>query len=181
MADTNSSSEGAVPRGTHAPTGHYDEKRATDEKPRNLPPTKPGLEDDDDEEEDMDALIEELESQDANIDPEEEETQPGGARPVPDELLQTSTVTGLSNDEVLSRRKKFGLNQMKEEKENLILKFLMYFVGPIQFVMEVCAIRSTAHAVLRCDADWPYNRPPPFSLLVSRTGSISASSAPCFC
>jgi len=26
---------------------------------------------------------------------------------------------------------------MKEEKENLILKFLGYFVGPIQFVMEV--------------------------------------------
>jgi hypothetical protein len=26
---------------------------------------------------------------------------------------------------------------MKEEKENLILKFLGYFIGPIQFVMEV--------------------------------------------
>ena len=32
---------------------------------------------------------------------------------------------------------RYGLNQMKEEKENLILKFLGYFVGPIQFVMEV--------------------------------------------
>ena len=29
------------------------------------------------------------------------------------------------------------MNQMKEEKENLILKFFGYFVGPIQFVMEV--------------------------------------------
>jgi len=28
---------------------------------------------------------------------------------------------------------------MKEEKENMILKFFSYFVGPIQFVMEVCA------------------------------------------
>lgn len=27
---------------------------------------------------------------------------------------------------------------MKEETENLFLKFLSYFVGPIQFVMEVC-------------------------------------------
>jgi hypothetical protein len=27
---------------------------------------------------------------------------------------------------------------MKEEKENLFLKFLGYFIGPIQFVMEVC-------------------------------------------
>lgn len=26
---------------------------------------------------------------------------------------------------------------MKEEKENLLLKFLSFFVGPIQFVMEV--------------------------------------------
>lgn len=26
---------------------------------------------------------------------------------------------------------------MKEEKENLILKFFGYFIGPIQFVMEV--------------------------------------------
>ncbi|GME27039.1 ATPase P-type H+ transporting proton pump [Neofusicoccum parvum] len=143
MADTNSSSEGAAPRnhlGTNVPSGDFDEKRATDEKSKDLPPSKPGLDDEDDEDEDMDALIEELESQDANIDPEEEETQPGGARPVPEELLQTSTVTGLTNDEVLARRKKFGLNQMKEEKENLVLKFLMYFVGPIQFVMEAAAI-----------------------------------------
>jgi hypothetical protein len=29
------------------------------------------------------------------------------------------------------------MNQMKEEKENLILKFLGFFIGPIQFVMEV--------------------------------------------
>jgi hypothetical protein len=43
----------------------------------------------------------------------------------------------LSSQEVLSRRKKFGMNQMKEEKENLILKFLGFFIGPIQFVMEV--------------------------------------------
>jgi H+-transporting ATPase len=33
------------------------------------------------------------------------------------------------------------MNQMKEEKENLILKFLGYFVGPIQFVMEVSLSR----------------------------------------
>ncbi|KAF4314106.1 plasma membrane H+-ATPase [Botryosphaeria dothidea] len=144
MADTNSSSEGAAPRnhlGTDVPSGGLDEKKATAEKPQDLPPKKPGADDEeDDEEEDMDALIEELESQDAHIDPEEEETQPGGARPVAEELLQTSTVTGLTNEEVLARRKKFGLNQMKEEKENLILKFLMYFVGPIQFVMEAAAI-----------------------------------------
>lgn len=94
--------------------------------------------DDDDEEEDMDALIEELESQDAADDLEEEETtQPGGARNVSEDLLQTDARIGLRDDEVARRRKKFGLNQMKEEKENQILKFLGFFVGPIQFVMEV--------------------------------------------
>lgn len=93
---------------------------------------------DDDEDEDMDALIEELESQDGHFDEDEEDgTEPGGARPVPPELLSTDTRIGLTEEEVLNRRKKYGLNQMKEEKENLILKFLGYFVGPIQFVMEV--------------------------------------------
>jgi hypothetical protein len=120
--------------GTDVPTGHLDEKKdygATD-------PTKIAPSDEEEEDEDMDALIEELESQDQNIDEEEEETaQPGGARNVPEELLQTSTRDGLNSQEVLSRRKKFGMNQMKEEKENLILKFLGFFIGPIQFVMEV--------------------------------------------
>ena len=94
-----------------------------------------------DEDEDMDALIEELESLDGRMDEEEEElAEPGGARPVPPELLTTDTRIGLTEEEVTTRRKKYGLNQMKEEKENLILKFLGYFVGPIQFVMEAAAI-----------------------------------------
>ncbi|KAJ9221171.1 hypothetical protein DTO169C6_6441 [Paecilomyces variotii] len=99
------------------------------------------LDDNDEEDEDMDALIEELESQDGHIDQEDEaDNEPGGARPVPDELLQTDTRIGLTDAEVLLRRKKYGLNQMKEEKENMMLKFLSYFVGPIQFVMEAAAV-----------------------------------------
>jgi H+-transporting ATPase len=127
MADT------SIPHnhlGTNVPSGHLDEKKEYD-APKN------GAADEEEEDEDMDALIEELESQDAGIDEEEEDTQPGGARTVPEELLQTSTRDGLTSAEVLQRRKKYGLNQMKEEKENLILKFLGFFVGPIQFVMEV--------------------------------------------
>lgn len=89
------------------------------------------------EDEDIDALIEELESQDGNVEEEEEGVQPGAARNVPEELLQTDTRQGLTSHEVINRRKKYGLNQMREEKENLILKFLGFFIGPIQFVMEV--------------------------------------------
>lgn len=94
---------------------------------------------DGEEDEDMDALIDDLESDDGAISDEaEEKTEAGAARPVADELLQTSTTHGLTDAEVVVRRKKFGLNQMKEEKQNMVLKFLGYFVGPIQFVMEVC-------------------------------------------
>jgi H+-transporting ATPase len=79
-------------------------------------PPKAGLEEEEEEEEDMDALIEELESEDAAIDYEEDEVaQPGGARVVPEEMLQTDTRTGLTDSEVQSRRKKYGLNQMKGE------------------------------------------------------------------
>ena len=68
---------------------------------------------------------------------EEEDVTPGGGRVIPEDMLQTDTRVGLTSDEVIQRRRKYGLNQMKEEKENLILKFLGFFVGPIPFVMEV--------------------------------------------
>jgi H+-transporting ATPase len=71
--------------------------------------------DEEDEDEDIDQLIEDLESQDGeNADYEEEEAQqPGGARIIPEELLQTDTRIGLTSAEVLIRRKKFGENKMK--------------------------------------------------------------------
>lgn len=99
-------------------------------------------EDEDSSDDDIDALIEELQS---NVGDDEESDDDEGhaagtARPVPEELLQTDPSYGLTSDEVLHRRKKYGLNQMAEERENLVVKFIMFFVGPIQFVMEAAAI-----------------------------------------
>lgn len=110
---------------------------------------------DDDEVEDMDALIDELESHDGHedVEAEGEVATPGTVRVVPEELLQTDTRVGLTEAEVHVRRKKFGMNQMEEEKENLILKFLGYFIGPIQFVMEVsvvCIVLSASCAFQVC-------------------------------
>lgn len=67
------------------------------------------------EDEDIDNLIEELESQDGdNADYEYEEAQQsGGARLIPEELLQTDTRIGLTSGDVFIRRKKYGYNQMK--------------------------------------------------------------------
>lgn len=111
-----------------APEGHY--TRGASEKEKAPAPAE-------DEDEDIDALIAELESEDG-AEEEEEEAAPGmSARPIPEELLNTDTRKGLTSQEVTERRRKYGLNQMAEEKENLIKKFLGYFVGPIQFVMEV--------------------------------------------
>lgn len=73
--------------GTNVPTGELSEK-----KDYGAPEKRAPVEDEE-EDEDMDALIEELESQDAQIDDEEEEEAvAGGARNVPEELLQTSWV-----------------------------------------------------------------------------------------
>ncbi|RYP40152.1 hypothetical protein DL767_001867 [Monosporascus sp. MG133] len=133
MAESNPA--GAPALNTNIESGDFNEK----DRP---PATKPKVEEEE-EDEDIDALIEDLESQDGHGFEEEEEgdDNPAGAgRVVPEEMLQTDTRVGLTESEVTNRRRKYGLNQMKEEKENLILKFFGFFVGPIQFVMEAAAV-----------------------------------------
>ena len=137
---------GAPALDTNIESGGFDEKRAHDapapavhEGGAAPPPKKVAEEEDEDE--DIDALIEDLESEDGHQHEDEEDEQVGSgttrAKVVPEELLQTSTVSGLTEAEVTNRRRKYGYNQMKEDKPNHILKFLGFFVGPIQFVMEV--------------------------------------------
>lgn len=87
--------------------------------------------------EELAALIDDLESDCGDVIEEETEGEVTGSKIVAEEFLQTDVKSGLTDVEVLQRRKLFGLNQMKEQKENLLLKFLGYFVGPIQFVMAV--------------------------------------------
>lgn len=93
---------------------------------------------------DFDNLIDDLQSDVGNVSDfeAEEDLSEEGARLVPEELLRTDPSTGLTMDEVCQRRKKFGLNQMSEEETSDLLKFVMFFVGPIQFVMEFAAILS---------------------------------------
>ncbi len=49
---------------------------------------------------------------------------------------------GLSAEEATRRLEQFGPNTLEEKKENLLLKFLSYFWGPIPWMIEVAAILS---------------------------------------
>jgi len=57
----------------------------------------------------------------------------GGLFHVPDDWLTTDLQTGLTNAEVDKRRTKTGFNEITTETENLFLKFIGYFKGPILY------------------------------------------------
>lgn len=88
---------------TNIPGGDFDEKAPA----AAAPAAKPKIEDEE-EDEDIDALIEDLESQDGHgaDDEEEEEASPGGGRVVPEDMLMTDTRIGLTEQEVVVRRRK---------------------------------------------------------------------------
>lgn len=72
----------------------------------------------DEDDADIDQLVEELQSHHGlggDDDEEEEEDDGGSFKAVPEELLQTDPRTGLTEDEVHKRRKRYGLNQLAEE------------------------------------------------------------------
>lgn len=102
--------------------------------------------DEDDDDSNIDALVMDLQSKkDINLDDEDDEDDydsngDHSFKEVPEEYLHTDPTVGLTESEVHKRKKRFGLNQMAEEKDNLVLKFCMFFIGPIQFVMEAAAI-----------------------------------------
>jgi H+-transporting ATPase len=52
---------------------------------------------------------------------------------VPEEWLSTDIKQGLTSAEVENRRRKTGFNELTTEKENMFLKFVGYFRGPILY------------------------------------------------
>ena len=62
-----------------------------------------------------------------------QKADPGDAWEVPFDWLSTEIRTGLTSAEVTQRRKKAGFNELTTEKENMFLKFLGYFQGPILY------------------------------------------------
>lgn len=52
---------------------------------------------------------------------------------VPEDWLDTDIKQGISDSDVEHRRKRFGWNELASEKENLFIKFLMFFTGPILY------------------------------------------------
>ncbi|KAI9483317.1 MAG: plasma-membrane proton-efflux P-type ATPase [Benjaminiella poitrasii] len=55
-------------------------------------------------------------------------------------LLHTDPSSGLTNAEVAERTQKFGFNELPERKKNPIIKFLLYFTGPIAYLIEIACI-----------------------------------------
>ena len=61
------------------------------------------------------------------------EAGPQGAINIPAEWLETDISRGLSSDEVEKRRRKAGFNELADIKENLFLKFVGFFRGPVLY------------------------------------------------
>jgi H+-transporting ATPase len=58
---------------------------------------------------------------------------PGELYEVPEEWLDTDIKKGLTHAEVENRRRKTGFNELTTEKENMFIKFIGYFRGPILY------------------------------------------------
>ena len=57
---------------------------------------------------------------------------------VPEEWLETDIKQGLTDAQVEERRRKSGFNELTTEKENMFIKFIGYFRGPILYGMLTC-------------------------------------------
>ncbi|PWN41373.1 plasma-membrane proton-e [Ceraceosorus guamensis] len=71
-----------------------------------------------------------------NKEGEEEEV----AAKVPPSWLETDMSQGVSEADVHKRRQIFGFNELESPHENLFLKFLGFFKGPVLYVMELAVV-----------------------------------------
>lgn len=62
-----------------------------------------------------------------------DKTSAGDPGTVPDDWLESDFKHGISAAEVENRRKRFGFNELTTEKENMFIKFLTFFTGPILY------------------------------------------------
>lgn len=89
---------------------------------------------------DIDLLIAELEEEDGKEpDPEVITNGDGTDLRYHADLLEINVNLGLNDAEIIAARRKYGRNRLKQEHRNNLVKFLVLFVGPVQFVMEVCS------------------------------------------
>lgn len=89
-------------------------------------------------EESLTSLINELIAEEGNdIVPDTLVTLPEKDTPYPSLLMETDYHEGLTDEQVADRRKAHGRNCLTQNTTNNWIKFLSFFVGPIQFVMEV--------------------------------------------
>ena len=88
----------------------------------------PDLYDDDEVENDNNLEIVVSDGKDMNIDC------------VPEDFLKTDIAKGLTQQQIEQRTRKFGKNQLPEEKTNHFKAFLAYFTSPIELVIEFAAI-----------------------------------------
>ncbi|KAJ5373053.1 ATPase P-type K/Mg/Cd/Cu/Zn/Na/Ca/Na/H-transporter [Penicillium concentricum] len=94
-----------------------------------------------DTEESLDCLIEDLHAEDGNHPDVDEITIRGEETcQIPADMVNTNINEGLSEAEVVLRRKKYGWNRMKEQKRNHFLNFIAFFNGPVQWVMEIAIL-----------------------------------------
>jgi magnesium-transporting ATPase (P-type) len=63
---------------------------------------------------------------------------------VPEEMLEADIKQGISSHEVETRRKRYGWNEITTEKENLFIKFLGFFTGPVLYGKSTLPISGNA-------------------------------------
>ncbi|RKP12814.1 plasma membrane ATPase [Piptocephalis cylindrospora] len=71
-------------------------------------------------------------------------TVEGHEQALPEHILQTDAELGLTDQEAKSRVRKYGHNELHEEKKNYLLQIALYFYGPIQSLIFVAAILAGA-------------------------------------